>query len=134
MFQVILLQVPLEIAWTATVSWKADEVTCKIMVFLRWLLNYVVHHLNILFQDSWVLCVWFCDDCHLSGQIVSDHVPHLPQVQHQEDQGDADHCLAHGLHLLPATELLLHCPGPPTSSSLPPVHSYWQFSINECCK
>ena len=35
--QVILLQLPLEICWTATVSWKADEITCKIMVFLRWL-------------------------------------------------------------------------------------------------
>ena len=35
MFQVILLQVPLEIAWNASVSWKADDTTCRIMVFLR---------------------------------------------------------------------------------------------------
>ena len=32
---VILVGVPLEIAWTATVSWWADWVTCKIMVFFR---------------------------------------------------------------------------------------------------
>merc|ERR1719445_434987 len=32
---VILVDLPLEIAWTATVSWWADEVTCKLMVFLR---------------------------------------------------------------------------------------------------
>ena len=31
----ILLQVPLEIVWTATVSWKADDTTCRIMVFFR---------------------------------------------------------------------------------------------------
>ena len=31
----ILLQVPLEIAWCATVSWEADDVTCRIMVFNR---------------------------------------------------------------------------------------------------
>ena len=35
MCQVILLQVPLEIAWCATVSWKADDVTCRFMVFNR---------------------------------------------------------------------------------------------------
>jgi gonadotropin-releasing hormone receptor len=35
LLQVILLQVPLEIAWTATVSWMADDVTCRIMVFFR---------------------------------------------------------------------------------------------------
>ena len=34
-FQVILLQVPLEIAWCATVSWMADDITCRIMVFNR---------------------------------------------------------------------------------------------------
>ena len=32
---VILLQVPLEIGWTYTVSWAADDVTCRISVFLR---------------------------------------------------------------------------------------------------
>merc|ERR1719318_2139452 len=32
---VILLQVPLEIAWTATVSWKAGDLFCRIMVFFR---------------------------------------------------------------------------------------------------
>ena len=31
----ILLQVPLEIAWCATVSWRAGDVTCRIMVFFR---------------------------------------------------------------------------------------------------
>jgi gonadotropin-releasing hormone receptor len=35
MCQVILLQVPLEIAWCATVSWKADDFTCRFMVFNR---------------------------------------------------------------------------------------------------
>ena len=35
LLQVILLQVPLEIAWTATVSWMANDVTCRIMVFFR---------------------------------------------------------------------------------------------------
>ena len=33
--QVILIGIPLEIAWTATVSWWADWLTCKVMVFLR---------------------------------------------------------------------------------------------------
>ena len=33
--QVILIGIPLEIAWTSTVSWMADVITCKIMVFLR---------------------------------------------------------------------------------------------------
>ena len=33
--QVILLQVPLEIIWTYTVSWAADDVTCRISVFFR---------------------------------------------------------------------------------------------------
>ena len=32
---VIVLQLPLEIAWNATVSWLADDVTCRIMVFCR---------------------------------------------------------------------------------------------------
>ena len=31
----ILLQVPLEIIWTYTVSWAADDVTCRISVFFR---------------------------------------------------------------------------------------------------
>ena len=31
----ILLQVPLEIAWNITVSWMADDITCRIMMFLR---------------------------------------------------------------------------------------------------
>ena len=34
-FEVILIAIPLEIAWTSTVSWWADWLTCKIMVFLR---------------------------------------------------------------------------------------------------
>ena len=34
-FEVILIAIPLEIAWTSTVSWWADGLTCKIMVFLR---------------------------------------------------------------------------------------------------
>ena len=29
------MQVPLEIAWNITVSWRADDVTCRIMVFFR---------------------------------------------------------------------------------------------------
>ena len=29
------MQVPLEIAWCATVSWEAGDVTCRIMVFNR---------------------------------------------------------------------------------------------------
>ena len=33
--QVILLQVPLEKAWTAPVSWMANDVTCRSMVFFR---------------------------------------------------------------------------------------------------
>ena len=32
---VILLQVPLEIGWTYTVSWAADDVTCRLSVFIR---------------------------------------------------------------------------------------------------
>ena len=35
LIQVILIGIPLEIAWTATVSWWADWMTCKVMVFLR---------------------------------------------------------------------------------------------------
>ena len=35
LFQVILLQVPLEIAWNITVSWRADDITCRVMVFFR---------------------------------------------------------------------------------------------------
>ena len=34
--QVILFQVPLEIAWTATVSWWAGDFLCRLMVFLRY--------------------------------------------------------------------------------------------------
>ena len=34
-FQVILFQVPLEVAWTYTVSWTADDITCRTMVFIR---------------------------------------------------------------------------------------------------
>ena len=33
--QVILVAIPLEIAWKATVSWWADWLTCKLMVSLR---------------------------------------------------------------------------------------------------
>ena len=33
--QVILIGIPLEIAWTSTVSWWADWLTCKVMVSLR---------------------------------------------------------------------------------------------------
>ena len=33
--QVILLQVPLEIAWTFTVSWRASDLACKVLVFIR---------------------------------------------------------------------------------------------------
>ena len=33
--KVILLQVPLEVAWTATVSWEAGDLVCRVMVFLR---------------------------------------------------------------------------------------------------
>ena len=35
LLQVILLQVPLEVAWTATVSWEAGDLVCRVMVFLR---------------------------------------------------------------------------------------------------
>ena len=35
LLQVLLFGIPLEIAWTATVSWWADQVMCKVMVFLR---------------------------------------------------------------------------------------------------
>ena len=34
-YKSIWLQVPLEIVWTATVSWEADDTTCRIMVFFR---------------------------------------------------------------------------------------------------
>ena len=33
--QVILFQVPLEMGWTYTVSWRADDLTCRGMVFVR---------------------------------------------------------------------------------------------------
>ena len=33
--QVILFQVPLEMGWTYTVSWRADDLTCRVMVFVR---------------------------------------------------------------------------------------------------
>ena len=33
--QVILVAIPLEIAWKATVSWWADWLTCKLMVSFR---------------------------------------------------------------------------------------------------
>ena len=32
---VILVGIPLEISWTATVSWWADWLSCKVLVFLR---------------------------------------------------------------------------------------------------
>ena len=35
LFQVILFQIPLEISWNITVSWMADDITCRIMMFLR---------------------------------------------------------------------------------------------------
>jgi gonadotropin-releasing hormone receptor len=38
---VILLQVPLEIAWCATVSWKAGDVVCRVMVFFRMIGFYI---------------------------------------------------------------------------------------------
>ena len=31
----ILFQVPLEMGWTYTVSWRADDLTCRVMVFVR---------------------------------------------------------------------------------------------------
>ncbi|XP_023336412.1 gonadotropin-releasing hormone II receptor [Eurytemora carolleeae] len=32
---VIMFAIPLEIGWSATVSWEADEITCKLVVFLK---------------------------------------------------------------------------------------------------
>lgn len=32
---VIVFQLPLEIAWNASVSWLADDITCRVMVFFR---------------------------------------------------------------------------------------------------
>ena len=54
--QVILLQVPLEVAWTATVSWEAGDLVCRVMVFLRsvqtllrflWFINFVFSCSNV---------------------------------------------------------------------------------------
>ena len=39
-----------------------------------------------LLQDPWILCVWFCDDRHLSGPTLGDHLPPRTPGQHQEDQ------------------------------------------------
>ena len=33
--QVILIQIPMEIAWCATVSWLAGDLMCRVMVFFR---------------------------------------------------------------------------------------------------
>ena len=46
--QVILLQVPLEICWTYTVSWLADDVTCRITVFFRILGCYLTGFIMIV--------------------------------------------------------------------------------------
>ena len=34
-FQVILFQLPIEIAWTYTLFWEASELMCRLMAFLR---------------------------------------------------------------------------------------------------
>ena len=41
--QVILFQVPLEIGWTATVSWWAGDFLCRVMVFLRYPVSVSCH-------------------------------------------------------------------------------------------
>ena len=49
--QVILFQVPLEIAWTATVSWWAGDYMCRLMVFLRYPVSSSSH---IIMTMTWV--------------------------------------------------------------------------------
>ena len=49
MFERDRFQVPLEIVWTATVSWHADDTTCRIMVFFR-SISYTFFPIDGLFQ------------------------------------------------------------------------------------
>ena len=49
MFETDRFQVPLEIVWTATVSWHADDTTCRIMVFFR-SISYTFFPIDGLFQ------------------------------------------------------------------------------------
>ena len=54
----ILFGIPLEIAWTVTVSWEADEVTCRIVVFLKYTVTHFrnsSHNANIL-CNGWGAC------------------------------------------------------------------------------
>ena len=50
-FQVILLRVPIEIVWSATVSWYAGDVVCRVMVFLRFIIILFQHKKNALYID-----------------------------------------------------------------------------------
>ena len=41
--------------WTATVSWKADDTTCRIMVFFRWLSIAASGHISCICFNFWLL-------------------------------------------------------------------------------
>ena len=64
---VILIGIPLEIAWTATVSWWADEIMCKVKLRLRGQAGHTDH---------------------LAGHTVhTGHVGHIVQAGHTGNTG-----------------------------------------------
>ena len=64
--QVILLQVPLEIVWTATVSWHAGDVVCRVMVFFRILGFYASSFMMIVISLDRLSAI-MCPISHMSS-------------------------------------------------------------------
>ena len=54
-----MIQVPLEIAWTATVSWQADDITCRIMVFFRIVGFYLSGFILIVISLDRLIAIWY---------------------------------------------------------------------------
>ena len=78
--QVILFGIPLEIAWAVTVSWEADEITCRIVVFLKYGQSHlenldpnvkVTYALNYILsvQDFRLLSLQLHSYRHFAGQV-----------------------------------------------------------------
>ena len=64
--QVILIQVPLEIVWTATVSWHAGDVVCRVMVFFRILGFYASSFMMIVISLDRLSAI-MCPISHMSS-------------------------------------------------------------------
>ena len=100
--QVILVAIPLEIAWKATVSWWADWLTCKVMVSLRIFGYFLTSNvLMAISMDRWH-AAHLAPVCHHVSRVqVQRHgVPDLPP------RGLAPHAAAAGGGLGPGGALL----------------------------